>query len=127
MKYNVYVMFDKVSGEYNTPFFQKTDGSAKRVFTDTVNRSIRPLKNLHLEDFELYSIGEYDTSLGQFTPLPSAFVCNGADVEVYEYDEPAVPQFDMKQLQEMFSKQIAMISSAVPTIPEKKRWFQRGK
>lgn len=127
MNYNVYVMYDKVSEECNTPFFQKTDASAKRAFTDTVNRSIRPLKNLKVEDFELFRIGSYESSTGTLSVCSEKeYICNGADVDVYEYDEPAAPQIDMKQLQEQFQKQMSMISAASPTKPAKKRWFKRG-
>lgn len=128
MKYQVYVIYDKVSEEHNTPFFQKTDASAKRAFTDTVNRSIRPLKNLKVEDFELYRIGVYDSELGNFDLLDQKhFVCNGAEVDVYEYDEPAAVPLSSEQLKEQFSKQMAALTAQNPTKPAKKSWFRRSK
>lgn len=67
-KYIVCAVRDKQAGVFGQPFCVPAVGLAVRGFSDQVNRreSDNPL-NRHPEDFELYRLGSYDDTTGEFS------------------------------------------------------------
>ena len=59
----VFSVYDKVLGEYMTPFFAKNIGLALRSFQDLV-RDNRSLVAQHPADFVLYQIGSFFRCFG---------------------------------------------------------------
>lgn len=70
MRYKVVAIRDRAVDVYGQPTFVANIGSAIRAFGDEVRRTHtdeRPNQlNLHSDDFDLYSLGEYDDSTGIF-------------------------------------------------------------
>jgi len=64
MEQNVYSVFDFKARQYAAPFFMLNDGQAIRAFGDAVNDKTTTL-NKHPEDYALYRIGVFDTSIGK--------------------------------------------------------------
>lgn len=64
---NIFAIRDRATVQYGTPMFLISAGQAMRSFQDEVNRSAA--ENLifnHPEDYDLYSLGEFDTNTGLF-------------------------------------------------------------
>lgn len=61
-----------VKGEtYSQPWFVSTAAAAVRSFTDLVNDSQKgQTLNTHPEDFQLYEMGTFDDTTGEFVTLP---------------------------------------------------------
>lgn len=67
MRYVIIAVRDSAAEAFSVPQFYASHGVALRGFTDEVNR--KDDKNpfyVHAEDFEMYSLGEYDDGTGQF-------------------------------------------------------------
>lgn len=79
MIYKVFAIRDKYTG-FMSPAPDMTEESAKRQFAYTVNNN-PGIMNFSPRDYDLYQIGEYDTTNGQITPLvPIKFICNGGEL-----------------------------------------------
>lgn len=78
MTTKLYVMRDRRSGIYGTPFVSHNDKTAERDFD-----SFCKLKqNQYLSpDMELYSLGDYDTETGEIKSTVPMFMKQG---ELYE-------------------------------------------
>ena len=63
----VFSVYDKVLGEYMTPFFAKNVGLALRSFQDLV-RDNRSVVAQHPADFVLYQIGTFEGTSGALSP-----------------------------------------------------------
>lgn len=68
MTQKIYSIRDSKAEYFTQPFFKKTHGEAERDFTQLVNDE---KSNLHAfpEDFDLYYLGDYDTSSGKMIPI----------------------------------------------------------
>lgn len=71
MRYKIVVVRDRAADVFGQPNFVASLGAAVRSFGDEVKRvdTNNPI-NKHPEDFDLYSLGEYDDSSGEF-------ICDG--------------------------------------------------
>lgn len=67
MKLNAYTIFDSASGLYNRPFFNGSDGEAKRAFADISMDATHPIGQ-HPEDYSLHRIGIFDDNNAKLTP-----------------------------------------------------------
>ena len=74
----VFSVYDKVLGEYMTPFFAKNVGLALRSFQDLV-RDNRSVVAQHPADFVLYQIGTFDGTSGALSPCEPQHVANATD------------------------------------------------
>lgn len=63
MLFNVYAIYDRVSGEYGQPTIALKDELAVRQFDYVMQAS-----PMVASDCELYCIGSYDTSSGELLP-----------------------------------------------------------
>lgn len=82
MIYRIFAIRDRAADLYGQPFYTQSTGIAIRSFTDEVNRD-DPNNNLakHPEDFDLFSLGEFDDNTGEFkTTLPEQ-IAIGKDVK----------------------------------------------
>lgn len=64
----IYSIRDSKGEVYNTPFFQRTEGEARRNFMDLVNDEKSRIAK-YPEDFHLYHIGEYNDTTGKIDAL----------------------------------------------------------
>lgn len=70
---------DVKTNTMHTPFFQTHKAGAMRAFSDLV-RDPQSLIAKHPEDFQLFSIGKFDTNSGNLIPqLPVEFLANATD------------------------------------------------
>lgn len=74
MKYELYVIFDRISGRYAAPVPHVNVGCARRWFSDVVS------KDPHGQDFELYSVGEYDSVTASIVAFHPTFICRFGDI-----------------------------------------------
>lgn len=67
----VFSVFDRASESFAPPFAAPHEGVAIRGFQDAVNNPKRDtdLSN-HPDDFDLYAIGEFNSTTGILTPHP---------------------------------------------------------
>lgn len=85
---NAYSVFDRKALIYHKPFFEVTDGSAMRAFTDLAN-DLQTGVGLHPTDYVLFRIGSYDDQLGKL--LPVSPVVHVADAIALVRQSPALP------------------------------------
>ena len=74
---NVYSVFDSKLASFGRPWYELTDASAIRVFSDAVNDTQNPNNqwNRHPEDFSLYRLGQFDDENGKIdSALPVSLV-----------------------------------------------------
>lgn len=95
----IFTIFDAVSKEYSTPFFQKNHDTAKRSFAVSMNRDVRPFPQLKDSDYSLLFIGTFDTDKGEIDLKGDGFVCYGNDCEVFDVHSDVAPQMSEKDLQ----------------------------
>lgn len=83
MRYKIVAIRDRAADVYGQPFFVPSVGVAIRSFSDEVNRA-GDNNNLynHPEDFDLYSLGEYDDEAGSFECTRPMQLAVGKDVKV---------------------------------------------
>ncbi len=67
MKLNAYSIFDSASGLYMRPFFNGSDGEAKRAFGDIAMDAEHPI-GMHPEDYSLHRIGIFDDNTAKIIP-----------------------------------------------------------
>jgi len=61
----VYALYDRVGGFYGSPFFQQTDGLAKRALFEMAN-DLETQIGRHPADFQLFHLGAYDNLTARF-------------------------------------------------------------
>lgn len=83
MKLEIYSMFDRVAGQYGSPFLQNNQGEAKRKFNYVVLQT-----PMVAGDLDLFLIGYFDTETGIISPCSQPqFICHSAGIEeeyIYE-------------------------------------------
>lgn len=83
MKLLIFVVRDRASDAFGNPMFLVSTGQAIRSFTDEVNRSgTDNMMFMHPDDFDLYSLGEFDTDSGLFSTKSPEQICIGKNVKV---------------------------------------------
>jgi len=68
MEHKTFSVFDEKANCFMPPFFQHTEGMAKRVFADAVRQEDHPFHK-NPEDYTLYELGTFDDASGQIMPL----------------------------------------------------------
>lgn len=68
MQQKMYSIRDSKADIYHIPFFKNTHGEAERDFSQIANDEKSTISK-YPEDFDLYYVGEYDTSTGKIIPL----------------------------------------------------------
>ncbi|UOF76676.1 DNA binding protein vP5 [Microviridae sp.] len=77
----MYAVRDRASVSFANPMFIPSRGQAIRSFSDEVNRvEANNILNAHPEDFDLYYLGEFDTSTGLVQSVVPEQICVGKDV-----------------------------------------------
>ncbi|WNK13077.1 MAG: nonstructural protein [Microvirus sp.] len=67
MKIKVFSIRDRAIDTFAQPFYAASVGHAVRSFTDAVNREDKDSNlYMHPDDFDLYSVGEFDDEFGRF-------------------------------------------------------------
>lgn len=81
MMHKMYAVFDSKAAFFSKPFYDTSEGSAIRNFSDGVNDSSTPnnMWNKHSEDYSLFQIGEYEDTTGELIAcLPKSIVTASA-------------------------------------------------
>lgn len=81
MRYKVVAIRDRAIDAYGQPIFVGSTGGAIRSFGDEVNRK-DPNNNIanHPEDFDLFYLGEFDDSTGEFDSVRPQQIAVGKDL-----------------------------------------------
>lgn len=83
MKLKMYAVRDRASDQFANPMFLTSNGQAIRAFADEINRSgENNMLHQHPEDFDLYTLGEYDTDTGELKPTRPEQLAIGKDLKV---------------------------------------------
>ena len=77
----IFTVCDLKTGVYSHPFYEVSNGSAVRAFTDTVRTNDHPF-NRHPEDYVLYFIGEYDDTIGRIYSTEPELIVTASNVIV---------------------------------------------
>lgn len=74
---------DRQADSFANPMFLLAAGQAIRSFSDEVNRSApdNPLYH-HPDDFDLYCLGQFDTSTGLFSALSPEQIAIGKNLKL---------------------------------------------
>ena len=81
MNIKMYSVLDAKTGCYSHPFYEVSNGSAVRAFTDTVRTADHPF-NRHPEDYCLVHIGEFADDTGVITSTTPVVLVTAANVIV---------------------------------------------
>lgn len=83
MVHKLFVIRDTCVGAYLLPMAFPSEGSARRAFSDEVNRvDEKNMMNRHPEHFQLYSLGEFDDETGLYTSFAPEFLVDAVSVLV---------------------------------------------
>lgn len=80
---NIFVIRDRATDMYGTPMFMVSAGQAIRSFGDEINKADD--KNqlyTHPDDFDLYSLGYFDTNSGQFVTTAPEQIAIGKNLKL---------------------------------------------
>jgi len=80
MIYKIVAVRDRAIDAFGVPIFVANVGGAIRSFGDEIKR-VDPNNqmNKHPEDYDLYSLGEYDDSTGEFNTKRPEMIAIGKD------------------------------------------------
>ena len=78
MRYKIVSVRDRAVDTFGQPIFVAAIGQAVRSFGDEVKNPQSPF-NKHPEDYDLYSLGEFDDSTGEFFTSRPEQVAVGKD------------------------------------------------
>ncbi|QXP08593.1 MAG: nonstructural protein [Arizlama microvirus] len=83
MKYKIVSVRDRAADVFSVPNFVLNIGAAIRSFGDEIRKpgtdQVPNMFNKHPEDFDLYSLGEYDDETGEFSPTRPQQIAVGKD------------------------------------------------
>lgn len=83
MKLKMFAIRDRATDSFGNPMFLISAGQALRSFTDEVNRADKDNQLYqHPDDFDLYSLGEYETNSGTFDATLPSMVAAGKTVAI---------------------------------------------
>lgn len=81
MKTLIFCVKDRATNLFGTPMFLMATGQATRSFSDEVNRKEAGNQlNSHPDDFDLYTLGFFDSDAGAFETFAPELVVRGKDV-----------------------------------------------
>lgn len=79
----MYAIRDRATDSFGNPMFLVADGQALRSFTDEVNRQDKDNQLYqHPDDFDMYTLGTYDTSSGVFDSHHPKMLAAGKTVAI---------------------------------------------
>lgn len=93
MKTRIFAVYDVKAAAYLAPFTFMENGQAIRAFTDTVN-DVSTMMSKHAGDFDLFRLGYFDDSSGEFTN-DREFLIGGAAVKIWDPAEKDPRQMQM--------------------------------
>lgn len=76
----IYSIFDRKAGYHSSVTCYENDDLFKRAVSDLVNAK-GILLSTHADDFDLYSLGEFDSKTGVVSP-EMTFICGAASLKV---------------------------------------------
>lgn len=76
MKQKILAVKDRAIDAFLQPFFTPALGAGIRAFQDEINRADSPMHN-HPDDYDLYYIGEYETTTGHVEAIPPQQIAIG--------------------------------------------------
>lgn len=80
MQFHILAVRDRAADVFGQPMFAPSVGLAIRGFGDEINRAAPDNQlNKHPEDFDLYSLGLFDDSTGEFNCHSPKMVAIGKD------------------------------------------------
>jgi len=80
MEHKTFSVFDDKANCFLPPFFQHTEGMAKRVFADAVRQNDHPFHK-NAEDYTLYELGTFDDASGQIMPCKKLkMICTATEI-----------------------------------------------
>lgn len=74
MPNNIYSVYDRVRGVYDSPFVEPNDECAKRAFLCACSD---PRAIYIYADLDLFKIGEFENDTGKINPCQPKFICRG--------------------------------------------------
>jgi hypothetical protein len=81
MRYKILAIRDRALDAYGQPFFAPSHGAAIRSFSDEINRASDQNQLFkHPEDFDLFSLGEFDDATGEFEATRPTQLAVGKDL-----------------------------------------------
>lgn len=81
MRYKILAIRDRAIDSYGQPFYSASTGGAIRSFADELNRAAENNQLYkHPEDFDLFLLGEFDDSTGEFDTTRPAQIAVGKDL-----------------------------------------------
>lgn len=106
MKLNVYSVFDAKLACFGRPWYEMTDASAIRVFTDAVNdgSNVQNQWHRHPEDFSLFVIGTFEDSNGMLKPSTPLSLVTASAVYDYKRDVEELDEPDLFSRDEIVKK-----------------------
>jgi hypothetical protein len=79
----VFAVRDRATDQFGTPMFLVNSGQAIRSFADEINREAADnMLYRHPDDYDLYSMGSFDSSLGLFNTKVPEMVSIGKNVKL---------------------------------------------
>lgn len=89
MKLFVMSVRDRTADSYGQPFFSQSLGQAQRSFQDEINRSATDnLLYMHADDFDLYTLGTFETDDGSFVTHQPKQIAVGASMKITKQSGP---------------------------------------
>lgn len=77
MVYNLYCIYDRISGQFGSPTPHVNEASAQRWFLHCVNSN----EFAEPTDFELYCVGEFNINSGKLVGCEPQFILKGKVIE----------------------------------------------
>lgn len=91
----IFAVHDSKAEAFMTPFFQLTTGLAIRSFQAAVNEEGHEFQK-YASDYTLFEVGEFDSSSGEVTTLPTPQSL-GLALQ-FIHNVPAVPELELTKL-----------------------------
>lgn len=83
MRLCIFAVRDRATDQFGNPMFLVSVGQAIRSFSDEINRSASDNNFfLHSDDFDLYSLGSFDTDVGKFSVSDPEMVAVGKNLKL---------------------------------------------
>jgi hypothetical protein len=83
MKLKIFAVRDRAIDAFGTPFFMQANGQAIRSFNNEINKGEADNQiSAHPEDFDLYSLGEFETDNGSWQTTQPRQIAIGKDQKI---------------------------------------------
>lgn len=81
----LYLIYDRISGEYSAPLTAVDRAQAISYFTNSMLAlSANPDRKTNGSDYELYYVGDYNNITGAITPFEKIYVMTGENKKLKE-------------------------------------------